>query len=262
MTEQETPQAPEAVIQAAECVLRETPQAESIGSGWRWISEAFSLFKQSPGAWIGGMIVTFIIFVVLAFIPLIGQIASYFTGPLIMGGVIVGCTEHDNGGKFQFNHYFAGFSNNTGQLVLLGLFYFIGIILAVALTALLGFFVLGADIAMMELFLDPESAAGMESFSPMSFVLIILIMLFFFIPVSMSIWFSPALIVNHNMAAFSAMMLSIKGCIKNILPFLWYSIILFVLMLVAMIPLMLGLLVMIPVMYASIYTSYRGIFTE
>ena len=48
--------------------------------------------------------------------------------------------------------------------------------------------------------------------------------------------------------------------LRNILPFLVYGIIAFVLLLLASIPLMLGLLVMMPVLIASIYTAYRDIY--
>lgn len=262
MNEQEPTQIDETAVQSTEFALRETPQAESIGAGWRWIKEGFALFKQSPGAWVGGMIVSFIIIVGVGLIPIIGQILNYFIGPIIMAGIVIGCTEQDSGGKFKFSHYFAGFSNNIGQLLLLGLLYLIGMILAVAIGIGIAFVGIGIDLAMMELLINPESTDALENFSLMPFVLTILFIMLFIIPLSMSIWFAPALIVNHNVGAFSAMMLSLQGSIKNILPFLWYSIVLFLLMLVAMIPLLLGLLVMAPVMYASIYTSYRGIFTE
>jgi len=68
------------------------------------------------------------------------------------------------------------------------------------------------------------------------------------------------LVVLHDRGVIESMVLSFKGCLRNILPFLVYGIIAFVLLLLASIPLMLGLLVMMPVLIASIYTAYRDIY--
>ena len=53
---------------------------------------------------------------------------------------------------------------------------------------------------------------------------------------------------------------SFFACLKNLLPFLVYGVILFVLCLIAMIPIGLGMLIMVPVMMGSIYASYVEIF--
>ena len=58
-----------------------------------------------------------------------------------------------------------------------------------------------------------------------------------------------------------AMKVSFFGCLKNIVPFLLYGVVMMVLCVVAAIPVMLGYLVLGPVIIASIYTGYRDIFT-
>jgi uncharacterized membrane protein len=55
---------------------------------------------------------------------------------------------------------------------------------------------------------------------------------------------------------------SFVGCLRNILPFLVYSIVVLVLGIVASIPLGLGWLVLGPVLIASVYTAYRDIFGD
>ena len=57
------------------------------------------------------------------------------------------------------------------------------------------------------------------------------------------------------------MKVSFFGCLKNIVPFLLYGVVMMVLCVVAAIPVMLGYLVLGPVIIASIYTGYRDIFT-
>jgi uncharacterized membrane protein len=53
---------------------------------------------------------------------------------------------------------------------------------------------------------------------------------------------------------------SFMGCLKNILPFLVYGVIMFGLAIVASIPLALGWLVLGPMTIASVYTAYRDIY--
>ena len=53
---------------------------------------------------------------------------------------------------------------------------------------------------------------------------------------------------------------SFMGCLKNILPFLVYGVIMFVLAIVASIPLALGWLVLGPMTVASVYAAYRDIY--
>jgi uncharacterized membrane protein len=76
----------------------------------------------------------------------------------------------------------------------------------------------------------------------------------------MAYWFAPALVAIDGLSALAAMKLSFIGCIRNVLPFLLYGIVMFVLTILASIPLLLGLLVLLPVMIASMYTAYRDIY--
>jgi len=63
--------------------------------------------------------------------------------------------------------------------------------------------------------------------------------------------------------ALEAMQQSFFGCLKNVLPFLLYGVILFIASVIASIPVLLGWLILGPVLAASVYTAYRDIyFTE
>jgi uncharacterized membrane protein len=78
----------------------------------------------------------------------------------------------------------------------------------------------------------------------------------------MGMWFAPPLIVFHEMKPWEAFKRSFNGCMKNIVPFLLYGVILLGLSLVAMIPLGLGMLILGPTVIASIYVSYKQIFLQ
>jgi uncharacterized membrane protein len=93
-----------------------------------------------------------------------------------------------------------------------------------------------------------------------SVVLAWLVALALSIPIYMALWFAPALVVLREMPPLEAIKASFLGCLKNILPFLVYSIVLMVLGIVAAIPLGLGWLVLGPTLIASVYISYRDIY--
>jgi uncharacterized membrane protein len=96
----------------------------------------------------------------------------------------------------------------------------------------------------------------------MTMVLAMLIMFALLLPVVMAIWFAAPLVVFHDHGAVEAMKGSFTGCLKNLLPFLWYGVLLFLLSIVASLPLLLGWLVLGPVLAASVYTSYRDIYLK
>ena len=76
----------------------------------------------------------------------------------------------------------------------------------------------------------------------------------------MALWFSSALVVFHERTAGAAMQESFIACLRNIVPFLIYSVIVLLLSMAASIPFGLGWLVLGPTLAASLYTGYRDVF--
>jgi uncharacterized membrane protein len=75
-------------------------------------------------------------------------------------------------------------------------------------------------------------------------------------------WFAPALTMLHDVPAVPAMKASLVACLRNFVPMLIYGLVMGALLVVAVIPLGLGLLVWAPLVLATMYTSYRSVFTE
>ena len=235
--------------------LLSTPNSRAIGDGWRWIADGFSLFKMAPGTWIGAGILCLILFFVMAFIPIIGGIAAMLLMPVFLAGFMLGCESLNNGDGMEIGVIFAGFKQNTGQLVLVGVIYFILYIIAfIPLLLIAG----SSFFAMMTASADPEAIQDVTFGA--SFFIGILISMALYVPVVMTYWFAPALVSLNNMSAVEAMKMSFSGCLKNIMPFLWYGIIAIILYFLSIIPLGLGLLVFLPTVIASVYTGYRSIF--
>ncbi len=229
------------------------PVGVSAGNGLSWIGKGWWHFKSSPLAWIGAMVVFFIISLGLAFLPIVGSIASMLIGPVITAGFMYGCQEQDEGGDFSVSHMFAGFSNNAGQLMLVAVFYFLMMIVVGIVIGLGMFATMGAGAALQ----NPEA---MGNLSGGSIVGLVVVMLLLMIPVIMSYLFAPALVMLDDLSAFQAMKLSFQGCLKNLLPLFLFLLVAMVLLFVGSLPFGLGLLVVAPMLTAGVYAAYRDIY--
>jgi uncharacterized membrane protein len=244
--------ADETVTQNAEFVPG--GQARPIGHGWTWIAEGWELFKRQPGMWIGIVLALFVIMLVSAFIPFLGNLLMTLLGPVFAAGIVIGCKALDTGADLEFAHLFAGFRARTGTLVGVGALYLAGILVVMLVVGL----TMGVGMSAMMGQADPQSVEAMG----MTFVLAMLVMLALLLPLVMAIWLAAPLVVFHEQGAIEAMKGSFFGCLKNMLPFLWYGVVFFLLAIVATIPLGLGWLALGPVLGASIYTAYRDIYLK
>jgi len=175
--------------------------------------------------------------------------------PVFAGGLVVACREQDEGRSLALSHLFAGFRERFGALVSIG-FIYLGITIAIALVVGLA---TGAGMwTLLGSGADPAAVAG----AGVTILLAFLVMMALLLPVFMAMWFAPALAVFHELGPAEAMKASFVACLKNVVPFLLYSVILFLLAFVASIPFGLGWLVLGPTMAASLYTGYRDIFFD
>jgi hypothetical protein len=226
------------------------------GNGWAWVASAWRIFRVAPGIWIGGLLVFFVILAVSGIVPFVGAIASSALWPVFVAGFASAARVTDKGGEPEFQEFFAGFRERFGPLIILGL---IGLAISVAVFVAV-FAVMGVGFfAMMNGEMEPEAMQHMA----LTLVLALLIATALLLPLAMATWFAPLLVMFHDLAPLEAMKASFSGCLKAMLPFLVYGVVLFFAAFFASIPLFLGWLVLGPVMAASVYTAYRDIyFTE
>src|SRR2546426_10449766 len=224
------------------------------GHGWTWIAGAWKLFKRQPGIWVSIAIIAIVIFIAYYFMRAFGSILGILLTPVFTAGVVIGAKSLDEGRKLEIAHLFAGFTNRFGALIAVGAIY-LALLLAIVVVSAR---VTGVSVwVMLGASPDLTSAAMGEI---ISILLAWLIALALMVPVVMAVWFAPPLVVFNELGAFDALKASFLGCLKNIVPFLIYGLILFCLAFLATIPVLLGWLVLGPVIGASIYTSYRDIY--
>ena len=230
-------------------------RAANAGDGWDWIASGWDLFKKTPWLWIGIAVVFLVGALVLTVIPF-GQLALTVLGPVFAGGLVSASRTLDQGGEVEFGDFFAGFKDHTGALIGVG-----AISLIISTVVFVGVFaIMGVGVfAMMGGNTDPQAMMAMG----LSMVLAALIAVALLLPLAMATWFAAPLVMFHDMGPLDAMKASFVGCLKNVVAFLLYGVVMFLAMIVASIPAGLGWLVLGPVIAASVYTSYRDIyFTE
>jgi len=222
------------------------------GRGLEWLKQGWELFVKNPGVWIAIAVIMLVIIVVLSLVPFLGSMVVNFLLPVFVGGILLGCKSLSDGGELRIDHLFAGFKQNTGKLILVGVFYLIGVVVIVGVT-----FVIGGGAALTGGLMGRGAGVGMALGG---LFLAMLVMLVLLVPLAMAVWFAPALVVFHNIAPLEAMKGSFMACLKNVVPFLVYGVIVFVLSIIAAIPFGLGFLVLGPVLLGSTYAAYVEIF--
>jgi uncharacterized membrane protein len=227
----------------------------SAGQGWRWIVDGFALFRKNPPIWIALFLIYFVMLVVVSMVPLVGPLTMSLLAPVFTAGFMLACRDVEKGEELELGYLIAGFKHHAGSLITVGGFYLVGSII------ILGVMMLSGGGAILGAASLGQDAAAEPQVGAMGGMMIgLLVGLALLIPLVMAYWFAPALVVFHGAPALTAMKLSFQACLRNVVPFLVYGVICFILMVVAMIPFGLGMLVLIPTLNASIYTGYKDIF--
>lgn len=231
----------------------------SAGNGMQWIADGFNLFAKNAGMWIVLAVLLFIGVVVVALIPLLGGLALAVLWPVLVAGLLLGCRALDNGQPLEIQHLWAGFQSGDRLMPLI----LVGVAYLVASVVIMGIAFAAIGVPALQSIRaggSPDLGAVLALMGSMLIGLLIALALL--VPVMMALWFAPPLILFNNMGAVDAMKLSFAACLRNIVPFLIYGVIAFILNIVAAIPFGLGYLVLIPVMVCSLYVSYKDVFAE
>ncbi len=224
--------------------------------GWEWIAEGFELFRRVPMLWIILCSALLLIAATLALIPMAGQFIFTLLSPVFLAGLMIGCRTMERGGQLEIGHLFSGF-RNAGPLVTIGGIYLVGQVLIVGI-----FMLVGGDV-LMSLLLEGKRVDENELKNVSGDMLwASLVALTLSIPLMMAAWFAPLLTIFDGIPPVEAMRISFFACVKNIVAFQIYAVILVVLTVIATIPYGLGLFVLVPTLFASIYASYVDIFQD
>jgi len=228
------------------------------GRGWQWVVQGFGLFRKNPLIWLALFAVYLIIVLALSIIPMVGPLVSMLLSPVFSAGFLLGCKALEQDEELELAHLFAGFRTNTAQLITVGGVYLVGNVVVAGIVMMLG----GGSLLNMGLLANPQPDPALLAGALGGMMLALLGGLLLLVPLLMAYWFAPALVVFDNMHAVDAMKLSFAACWRNMVPFLVYGLVTFVLAMLAAIPFGLGFLVLVPTITASFYASYKDVFGE
>ncbi len=224
--------------------------------GWIWIKEGFRLFLRNPLMWVVmGLVLTGVMYL-LSRIPYFGTPLAYLLSPIPIAGMIAGCRDLEAGRELRINHLLSGFRDGATHLVTLGGVFVIAQILIGAIVSNMA----GSDWEEMMrsgAIFDPK-AVSPDMANRLSGAMIVGIMLM--VPVALLLWFSPALVILDGAPAGRAMVLSLQGCLANVIPTLVYGLAMMLLLMLVALTLGFGMFVWLPLAVISTYRSYREIY--
>jgi uncharacterized membrane protein len=225
--------------------------------GLSWIAEGWHLFKVQPLMWWVCLIVFVVISVVPQLIPIIGPIIGLLLAPILVAGLMLGAHDVQEGRPVTVGHVFAGFQTNPGALILTAVIQ-VGLIIAIGATIffLMSQRLMSAAVAWNMKKGNVDFGTIVSLLGPALPLLLLLIL------VAMTTYFAPPLVAIRNEGPLRAMWLSVTGMVKNVLPGIAYSAVLFVLALLATLPFGLGWIVLLPVLALSSYAAFRDIYLE
>lgn len=234
-------------------------QALNAGRGGAWLKEGWHLFAAAPLIWWVCLILTMGLSMLLQVVPFVGQIASMFLSPIFYVGLMIGAHELQQGEPLRVGHAFAGFKGPIGPLLLLtvvlvGLFvaaiFIVGLVFGSAL--------MNAAATVTMVFQGGSSGLPTSSIVGLGGALVLFAVLI--APLIAASYFAPTLIVFENRGVLDALKMSFFGSLKNVMPFLIYSVLFLLAAIVATLPFGLGWLILLPVLVTSMYAAYRDIF--
>ena len=226
------------------------------GRGVEWWSEAWALFIRAAGMWIVLTLVMLIIFFIIGIVPIIGGLAAAVLFPVFMASWALTARKVEQGGEIELGDLFIAIhGDKVKSLLIIGALL---LVFGVAIAGVAGLLGLGAMFGVAAGGADRSITAALAALGAGMLALLAVTAISFI--AGMALWFAPSLVIFRGTAPIDAMKVSFGACLRNIVPFLLYSLIYIVAAIVASIPFGLGWLVLAPMVMITLYVSYRDVF--
>lgn len=188
--------------------------------GLVWLAQAYRMFRRHRLAWIGLLVGYYLVLLLLRAIPFIGPYAMTVMKPVIAVGLLAAAWSQERGGKPALSQLLQGFRTNLWALLPIGIFYVLGITLAV----------FGSSLADGGRLLDFMASGGTMSEEQLAAALgdvrLQFGMLFaalLAMPVVIATWWAPALVVFQDAKAAPALAASLRAAMANWRPLAVYA---------------------------------------
>ncbi len=191
----------------------------SASRGLGWVVEGWKLFTAAPGMWVVVLLIFLGIQMVLAFIPVLGGLASLLLGPAFAVGLLAYAHGISSTGHADLGALFAGFKDRLGSLVVLALLYFVLMLAVMFIGGVLFFAMIGS--AVFAHATGPEQfMSALLSVGFFKFLLFLLLVAGLLALVLSAYLYAPGLVFFAGQSASEAMKESFAACWRNWLPLL------------------------------------------
>ncbi|MDO4693307.1 MAG: BPSS1780 family membrane protein [Eikenella sp.] len=203
-----------------EVSLLAAPNRCPAATGWAWIPQAFSIFRERWGMWL-----LIALIALLCSLPLsaaeqllppevawIGSILSFLLSIFLICGMVYCAASQVENGELEIGGLFAGFQLKFKEVLVLGLLQFLlilGLLLAVAVPVFLLFGI------------SFNYAALSQNWGGL-LLAVIIVSILVGLGIVLITWFTPALVMLHDVSPVRAIGMSFRGGLANLLPLLVY----------------------------------------
>ncbi|WP_341676038.1 BPSS1780 family membrane protein [Niveibacterium sp. SC-1] len=253
--------------------------------GAQWLLEGFRLYRVNPFSlaanlmlmWLALMFAGLLLMPVATLIlpaavaPWIGQLPLALLLPALSVGMLNACEDLRQGRPLSPVRVFSGLQRNAPRLFALGAIYYVGTLVALALTSAM-------DGGMLLAAMRDSSKLASEDVDSAAMLQSMLTLVVLSLPAMAANWFAPALTGWRGVPPVKAAFFSIVACWRNVAAFLGYA--LTVLGCFWLLPSLLGGIVargapqlgvslilllpmlMAPALYGSFYATTRDVLPE
>lgn len=235
--------------------------------GFEWIRWSLRLFRLQ---WLRYCSLAAAFILITQFLgALSGGLLAFFLKPILSVGFLAATWHHERGETPELKHLFAGFKSNLGALLPLGLFYLLGLLIAVTI----GVYASGMDLRVI---IDAQASGDTKDIDRDALQDFMLATALSMLPINAALWFAPALVVFSDAGSFRAITVSFLACLRNIGALVMYGIALLGVLIVAVIAIaplllivggsaqsvivMIALVPLIAIYMISDYVAYRRVF--
>ena len=185
-----------------------------------WLAQAYAMFKQQRLAWVVLLLAYYLVLIVLRAIPVLGPYAMTVMKPVFAVGLLAAAWTQERGSPPKLSQLFQGFRANLWALLPIGVFFVVGITLAVFASSLvdggklLDFLSVGGSLTEEQL---ASALAGGSLQLGMLFSAVLSI------PILMATWWAPALVVFQDAGPGAALLASLRASLANWKPLSIYA---------------------------------------
>ncbi len=249
------PQAVHTVLFTGGMINGMQAQQVELGAALDWYACGWRLFRRFPLVWIIMFLLLLGLNLVLALVPVVGQLALVLLAPVFLGGLYLAASTVEENGQLSVGMLFRGFGEKakTTPLLMLG-----GAMLAATIVlTLIAWSLIGGSL--LTGFVSGNNVTATIS-AGVGAVLGSLVLLLLQAVIVMVIVYAVPLVMLDEAPPIEALKSSLNACIVNVAPFLIFGVIYLVLAFLAAIPFFLGYLLLLPITLCAAFCSYKHVF--